>query len=109
MKEIKTKYIRIGRNIFMVEFSQFYDGYNNGIEFKIFNPHKQPRTWLGRVIRFFSNNCSLADGIWYPFDENYQTPYDKATNYCLNIISSIEQYNDFQKAWKNLDESTKDD
>lgn len=89
----------------MVEFSRHNDGFQEGIRFEVFKPHKQPRTWIGRVIRFFSNNSYLVDGFWYPAEDYYTTPYEMAIAYCNDIITREAQYNTLEEAWKNLDET----
>lgn len=101
MKEIKTEYIRIGNRVFMVEFSQGSNGFEQGINFEVFEPHTQPRTHWGRVRRFFSDNHSLADGFWYPTGK-YSTPLAMATACCNDIVDRDTVREAVKKEWENL-------
>ena len=101
MKEIKTEYIRIGNRVFIVEFSQGSNGFEQGIVFEVFNPHTQPRTHWGRVRRFFSDNACLVDGFWYPTGK-YPTPLAMATEYCNGIVYEDTAREAVKKEWENL-------
>ena len=102
MKEIKTEYVRIGKRIFMVEFSQGSNGFEQGISFEVFEPHVQPRTCWGRILRFFSNHASLADGFWYPTGK-YNTPLAMAIECCNEIVDKETIHETVEKAWESLD------
>ena len=103
MKEIKTEYIRIGNRVFMVEFSQGSNGFEQGINFEVFNPHTQPRTHWGRVRRFFSDEACLAEGFWYPAGKwKNKTPHDMAVACCEDIVERDCVCDTVKKEWENL-------
>lgn len=104
MKEIKTEYVRIGNRVFLVEFSQGSNGFEQGINFEVFKPHTQPRTCWGRVRRFFSDDHSLADGFWYPTGK-YESPLAMAIECCNEIVEKETVCDAVEKAWENLDKT----